>query len=432
MLRDKVTRDNPELANAERLGYSTHGIPPQIVEYLADDENGLYRFPRELAAMLDEPIEDRTVWGRDASFPEKITLRPYQVEPVSAMTEELRTYGGGVLKAPPGAGKTVCSLKIAGDLGRKTVVLVHKSFLLNQWADRIEEFLGVKAGVVWQDRYETDAPIVVAMMQTLNARDFGDDFYRQFGLVIVDETHRAAADSFRDAVVKFPARYRLGVTATPERKDELEWIFFAHIGPIAVEMEIERDDPEVYLIPTPLKRVDEHREGLMRAGKPDFVKTVTAVVESEARNDQILEFIADAYANGRRAIVFSDRRKHLEALAESFADLSDEHASDYGFYVGGMTEKQRDASASKQVLFSTYQFAQEGLDIAELDTCVLASPKSSIIQVVGRIQRVVEGKPRPIVVDFVDEGLTLSTALARKRLRQYADEGWTIHDWRYE
>lgn len=430
-LMDFVTRPNPEFQSAQKLGFSTHGIPRELREFEVRGNEVI--LPRELAH--DLPVgtdcEDRSTLGDRVDLGKPIQLRDYQRDAVTATVQELEVFRGAVLRAAPGAGKTVASLEVARRLGRRTLVLVHKSFLMNQWVDRIREFLGVETGFVWQDRFDVDKPIVIAMAQTLHARDYHAEQFASFGTLIVDETHRFSADTFVASVARIPARYRLGVTATPKRKDGLEWVFHAHIGPVAVTMELTRESPDVYIIPTVIDQVNE--APLMRpGGKPDFVKTVTFLTSSAARNRQIVTYLVDAAQNGRRVIVFSDRLKHLEDLAELFASECAEAGvnATFGFFVGGMTEEQRVISAGRQVVFSTTSFASEGLDVPELDTCVLASPKASIIQIVGRVQRSLPGKPKPVVLDFVDGGLSVCRGLAWKRAQEYANQKWVVNDWR--
>lgn len=428
-LRDQYRRRNPKFASAQRMGYSTSGLMPYI--HLYDELDGIYRFPREAVHHLpaDAVIENGTTLGQAADLGRVVTLRENQVEPVDRMVRELERFKGGVLQSPPGSGKTVMALEIARHLGRKTAILVHTSFLMTQWRERIDQFLGVTAGTVQQDQFDVDHPIVLVMAQTINAREYPPEFFAQFGLVIVDEAHRFAADTFSEAVVKFPGTYRLGLTATPERQDELEWIFYAHIGPVVARGEVTRELPEVYIVPSALGQM---MVPVNRAGKPDFVATITRLTEHPLRNGQIAETIFDGARNGRRIIVFSDRRAHLEELAQRFEEHCREERIEatYGFFVGGMSEAQRREASDRQVIFSTYQFAKEGLDIAELDTCVMASPKGDVTQVVGRIQRTLPGKPHPIVIDFADEGVNILRGLLGRRLRQYRTHGWTIHDWR--
>lgn len=428
-LREKYRRPNPKYQSAQRMGYATRGIPPWIE--LAVEDNGVVRFPREAVHELPKGvrIENRTSLGQAVDLGRPIRLRDYQVDPVDRTLAELERFHGGVLQSAAGSGKTVMALEIARRLGRKTLVLVHTSFLMTQWRDRIQQFLGVSAGTIQQDVIDTDHPIVLAMIQTVINRDLPEHLVEQFGLVISDEVHRISADTWRESIVRFPATYRLGISATPKRQDGLEWVFQAHIGPVVVVGESVLDEPEIYLVPTPVGRIPAPTN---RMGKPDFVATVSLLSEHDRRNQQIAGYIQEAVGKNRKIIVFSDRRAHLEDLAKRFERDCEKRGieADYGFFVGGMSEAGRAAASERQVIFSTFQFAREGLDVAALDTCMLVTPKSTVIQAVGRIQRALPGKPHPVVLDFVDDGIGVCRGLARRRLRQYRAQGWTVHDWR--
>jgi superfamily II DNA or RNA helicase len=429
-LRQEFTRPNPKYRSAKRMGYQTHGIAPLIALY--DELLDYARFPREAVQFIPsgERIEDRTSFGQPwRNHPRPIILRSYQVEPVDEIEEEMRRHKSCTAKAAPGAGKTVMSLEVARRLGRKTGVLVHTEFLLKQWQERIDQFLGITSGLVQGDTFDVEHDIVLMMAQTLNAREFEREFYESFGLIVTDEAHRFSADTFQQAIVQFPATYRLGVTATPQRQDELEWIFYAHIGPVAVDVEVEMLKPDVYVVPAAGSLDGEPTN---RAGNPDFVKIITLLSEIEARNHQIVDFVYDAARNDRRVIVFSDRREHLVELAAIYQARCnrDRLEADYGFFIGGMKESERELASAKRVIFSTYQFAKEGLDIPELSTCVLATPKKDIIQTVGRIQRHLPGKPHPVVIDIADTALGVGRGLLGRRLRQYRSANWNIHDWR--
>lgn len=430
MFVGKCTVPNPAYAEAQKLGFSTANIDPHIKLYEESKLTGTYSFPRQLILSMknrDEVI-DRTSPGLRAHLGREIKLRDTQEQPAKEAVEFLKTDKAMTLIAPPGSGKTVTSLEIARRMGVKTAILVHQSFLLNQWVDRIKEFLGIDAGVVHQDRCEYDRDIVVIMVQSVNARaeKYPKELFSVFGLLIVDEVHRFAAETFREGIQYFNAQYRLGLTATPKRADGLALLFLYHIGPIRVHMTVDRDNPMIYLLSSPIKLASE--KGLLVRGRPDLVKAVSYVVESEARNRLIVKYMVEAVKQGRRPICFSDRRQHLIDLAEMFKIecAKQDIKATFGFYVGGMTELERTVAAGRQAIWATYQFAKEGLDIPALDTIVMATPKGDIIQAVGRIQRIMPGKPKPIVFDITDNSLTMCQALLRKRMKQYKEQKWEV------
>lgn len=431
-IAERLTRSNPEYTQALRLGFSTHGKPRVIREYTTTDTHWI--FPRYWAKAVSnrEQIEDRTAPGVSEDMGRPMVPRDYQVDPIDRAVSVLREDYGVTLKGAPGLGKSNVGIAIAQRLGVRTLILVHTEFLLDQWVDRIRDFTGVEAGRVQQDVYDVDKPFVVAMVQTLHSREYPQEFYTMFGLVIGDEIHRYSAETFVSTIQKFPARYRLGLTATEKRKDGLEWIFFSHIGPVGVEMSRDMLKPTVYRVNTNTESRDPN--ALRHRGKPSFTKAVSFIVEDEGRTALIAALAVDAVENGRgKIIVFSQRRKHLEVLQEYYVAQCEarglnDASEDWAFYVGGMTTEQREAAEKHRVLFATVSLAAEGLDIPELDTVILSTPVADTIQIVGRAQRTMEGKLKPIVIDIVDRYVPELMGSARKRLRQYQEQGWEVRD----
>lgn len=475
-LMDRMTMPNPEYKKAKRLGFPTEKENPDTGEVEAIHEETLYlyeedyykvRFPRALLHDAPEDVEfrDFRVWN-PVEIPSLITLRPHQESFVEDLDKAVAGSLGATGQAEAGFGKTVCALEVMSRRAQRTVILVHKEFLMTQWITRIlgteqaAEFLGVEQkmlededgpqspmldvgpediGIVQQDRQDWEGKkIVVAMVQSLTAptRTYPEEFYRYFGLVVVDEVHRFAAPMFRESIVKFPAAMRLGVTATPERKDGLEDVFFAHIGGIAAEGKSVRVKPKVHRIKTPVRVTKEGRRqasryaGRDKKGKPkyreNYVKVMSFLVEYEARNRQILKLLLKAAKAGRKIIVLSHRREHLDYLWAEFESLNQQHRLGVttDFYVGGMDLKERSEAEKADVLFATYQMAEEGLDIPALDTAFLATPIGEVEQAVGRILRVYDDKMTPMVVDFVDEAFGITKGLAKKRKREYQDKNW--------
>lgn len=454
-LRASYTFPNPRYENAVRNGEDLDGIPSQIEAW--KEKGDLIYLPRAAAHGLDVPVVDDTSLGEAADIRSRITPRPYQEEWIHGFHQHLTTPGvfGGTGKASAGYGKTICSLELISLLGRKTIILVHKEFLMTQWAERI---LGSReaakrlrlplsalvksgeepvppmldldpshVGFIQQDTFEWDRPVVIAMYQTLNSRRYPKEFYESFGVVVVDETHRASAPTFHRAITKFPARYRFGVTATPRRKDGLEGIFFGHIGDICVEGESPRESPRVYQISTPVIRTPKMASYLKRFNNK-YTPTVSLLVKHEARNRQIVHYLVRAASAGRKILILSDRRKHLETLEEFFREAcqNGELPITWSYYVGGMDLAARKRAEGAQVLGATYQMAGEGLDIPALDTVFLVTPRGPdmIEQFVGRVLRLYDDKLKPVVMDFVDEQFEMCARMANRRRAEYHRLGW--------
>mgnify|MGYP001968606036 CR=1 FL=1 len=378
-----------------------------------------------------DAAHDRTTRG-DALPPSvafAATLLAYQRAAVEHVVRTLTAEGtlahGAMLVAGCGCGKTVMALAIAARLRRKTAILCHNSMLIEQWKERIGQFCpGAEVGVVQRDTVEVEGRHIVLFMiaSVVSGRYDGDGFYDDFGLVIVDEAHHIAAKTFMQSLRRFPADARLGLTATPERRDGLghavEWV----LGPVVYRVRRVTEAVEA--------RILHHRRGatreLKRYGKPDYVSMVTRLCEDEARHDAICDVVRRLVDEGRYVIVLSDRRAHL---AELHARLGDELS---GVYAGESTKRGkrvREGSKDKRVMLATTKMGEEGLDVAILSAIVLATPKSGLgglEQAIGRVLRShPDKKCAPLIVDVVDP-VSIFQGMARKRERFYREMGYSV------
>ena len=349
------------------------------------------------------------------------SLRPEQVEAKDAFLRAARDPRrlGGVLNLHTGAGKTVIALKIAAELGRKTLIVVHKKFLMDQWEDRIAQFLpGARVGRV-QGPTRTDGDVVLCMLQTLcvpgkySSRDFAD-----FGLTVIDECHHMGAEVFSRALYVANSMVSLGLSATVKRKDGLSRVFHWHIGDVLYKSPVATDsDVRVRVLRFRDASPDYSRE------RSSLASMVTQVCAYEPRT----RFIADAIMKtmreraGSKAIVLSERRAHLERIAEMLEGVST------GLYVGGMSPQDLKASEGRDVILGTYGMCSEGFDVPSLDLLVLASPRSDVVQSVGRVLRVKpEDRSRPpLVIDVVDD-IEAFGGQARKRSAYYRKQGFSV------
>jgi len=235
--------------------------------------------------------------------------------------------------------------------------------------------------------------------------------------VLVHNCHRVSAATWASVVPKFHARLRLGITATPRRKDCAESVFLWHIGPILFRARHLPMEPAIRWVRTGFDFVRVSGQPSMET-RPRAIQ-LRVLCANDPRNNLIAEELAQAVSFGRKVIVLSERLNHLHRIARLFdADPRCKGAS-WAYYVGGMEEAALEESAKARVIFATSQMASEGLDIPELDTLMLVTPTSDPEQAVGRILRAVPGKQQPIVVDFVD-GIKWCERLAEKREAVYS------------
>lgn len=307
---------------------------------------------------------------------------------------------------------TVSACALMAALGRRAMVVVHKEFLANQWARQIHKFLPkARIGRIQGDVCDTDADITVAMVHTLVNREWPEDFLRQFGVVIGDEVHRSAAETWTPATCIVPARYRVGLSATFRRKDGCERVFFDHIGPVVFSHRVPRMLPTIHRVNT----------GWAPAVVGmDRVRQITAMVRSKSRNKFIAKLVASACAKGRKVMILSERLEHLRELAKLLPK-----GVTRDFYVGGRSEEELGKAELVQVVLATRQNVEEGLDIPALDTLFYATPVVDPEQSGGRVLRPYEGKRCPAIVDLRDGGPMLE-AFARKRDEWYRTLQWEV------
>ena len=367
---------------------------------------------------------DKATWPGPVVFNPQKKLRSEQQTGLLAVTTAFKTGKlGGMVKAGCGWGKTTFACALIEKLQVPTLVVVHKEFLMNQWVERLNEYLpGAKVGIAQQQRCEfKEKNVVIGMVHSLARGKYPKAFYNWPGLMIVDEAHRIGARTWAPVPAFFPCRYRLGLSATPRRKDGADNVFHYHLGAplfVAKEQRLKPTIKRVYskfrLIQTPTFNPNLAPESLI----------LRFLCANDQRNRRIVELMIEAVKAGRKLLVLSKRLNHLNRLEAMFHRewREGKHGSAIptGFYVGGMTEDDRYESSKRRVIFATAQFAAEGLDIPDLDTLFLTNPMGDVEQAVGRILRPFEGKKSPIVVDIRDDLVGVFGAYAKKREQLYA------------
>lgn len=352
-------------------------------------------------------------------------LREIQKNIVDTYLECANNIGGGIISVPCGYGKTVISLYILSKLKVKTLIIVHKEFLLNQWKERIEQFLdGHKVGRIQGNVFDIkNKNIVLGMLQSISMKEYPEDAFDSFGLVIFDECHHLGAEVFSRALFKTSFKYTLGLSATPKRTDGLQKVFEWYLGKIVFQ--IKKRNQETVNIKL-FKYYDEDESyskvELNFQGKPNTSKMMNNICNYTPRNELIVTEIKKTIDNNRKVLILSNRKSQLESIFDMIGDYCDK-----GYYLGGMKEKELKKSEEKQLLLATFSMAEEGLDCKDLDTVFLVSPKSNIEQAVGRILRkeVDKREKIPLVIDFIDCFSTFERQ-GEKRIKFYKKSKYTI------
>ena len=297
---------------------------------------------------------------------------------------------------------TIMALYIIAKLKLKTLVIVHKEFLLNQWIEKINEFLpDAKIGKIQGQIIDIeDKDIVIGMLQSLSMKEYPDDTFDSFGFTIIDETHHLAAEVFVRSLQKIVTKYILGLSATMERKDGLTKVFKMFIGDIIYKMK--RDKDEGVLIKA-IKFVTQDEEfntiEYDFRGNVKYSTMISKLCSFNNRTEMIISIIENELKlNNKQQIIVLGQFKNI--LTYLYKAIEHRNIGTVGYYIGGMKEEQLKKSELKQIIIATYSMAAEGLDIKTLTTLILATPKTDIEQAVGRILR--EKHDQPLVIDIVD------------------------------
>ena len=335
------------------------------------------------------------------------TLRSAQTDVVNSFLHP--TPHDGILSLHTGGGKTVCALYIASQLRVPTLVIVHNSFLRDQWADRIRQFLPqARLGRIQGDACEVaDRDIVIAMLQTLSMKEIAIETFKPIGLVIVDECHHIASEVFVQALPKVTSKYMLGLSATPTRKDGLMHVAHWFLGPllynsdtgdksdtdIQVEVyEYKNDDPE-------FNRILYNAQGVMFT-----TLMVNKLAECEDRTKWLVEILKDVLEESphRQVLVLTDRVQHTKDL---YAALPPSLQSSSAILSQAVSSAKRtELCGSCSILIATYAMCKEGFDVPTLNTLLMATPRPDVDQIVGRILRVEKSARtvHPLILDIVD------------------------------
>ena len=357
------------------------------------------------------------------------SLKDKQKPIVEKFLEEAESNGGGIISVPCGYGKTVIALYLISVLKVKTLVVVHKEFLLNQWKERIREFLPkakigrLQSNVIHIKGYD----IVIGMLQSLSMIEYDNSIFDEFGFVIYDECHHLGAETFSKALLKTQYKYTLGLSATPNRADGLSKVFSWSLGPIVYSIK-KREEENVNVKLILYNNEDEKysKEILNFKNKPNCSSMINNICAFMPRTEKMIKELFVCLKENRKILVLSDRREHLKILKE-LIEKQDKYTC--GFYLGGMKEKDLQETETKDVILGTFSMASEGFDCKyPLDTIILGSPKSNIEQAIGRILRQ-EAKDRvniPYIIDFCDE-FSMFAKQKLKRIAFYKKNNYNIN-----
>jgi superfamily II DNA or RNA helicase len=432
---------NPEFYKAQAMRLSTYGKPRVISCGESFSEHiGLPRgCLKEVVAVFRahrakvEVRDERTTGQRiDAVF--HVELRPDQQE---AITQVL-AHDQGILSAPTAFGKTVVGACLIARRAVNTLILVHRRQLMDQWRERLSAFLCMPIGQIGQiggGKTKRTGAIDVALIQSLQRKGEVKDFVADYGQIIVDECHHLSAFTFEQVLRQARAKYILGLTATPTRKDGHHPILFMQCGPIRYHRSAKKDAASSSLEHKVIPRYTAFLCPVLE-DSATIQDIYAALVSDKARNDLIIQDLKEALAAGRSPLVLTNRTGHLKYLAECLSGI----APQVFILKGGMGAKQRKKLAESvaavppgepRVLLATGSYIGEGFDDPRLDTLFLAMPvswKGTLQQYVGRLHRLHENKTEVRVYDYADVQVPMLARMYKKRLAGYAAFGYTLDE----
>src|SRR6266481_790429 len=430
---------NPEFYKTQAMRLSTFGKPRVIG--CAEDLLHHIALPRGLLKeVLDLFHSNRiAVDVTDHRFAGVSIEVDFQGDRRAAQTEAakaLAAYDDGILCAPTAFGKTAVAAQLIAMRKVNTLVLVHRRHLMDQWRERLALFLGLSTkdiGQIGGGKTARTGRLDVAVIQSLIRKGEVKDIVAEYGQVIVDECHHVSAFSFERVLRKVKAKYVVGLTATPIRKDGHHPIILMQCGPIRFNVSSKKQAAASAFQYEVIPRLTEFTvppewNGI---GIQDIY---TALVHDELRTDLIVSDIVSAIEEGCFPLLLTERTEHLQLLHEKLACK----VPNVFVMKGGMGKKQRESVASeinavpvdqRRVIIATGRYIGEGFDDPRLDTLFLAMPiswRGTLQQYVGRLHRLHKDKHLVRVYDYVDASVPVLNRMYDKRLKAYKAVGYTV------
>lgn len=428
---------NPEFYKKQRMRLST-AMTPRVIT-CAEELAQYISLPRGCTPGAEQlfgehrialRVKDQRQTGSRLEFTFNGELTAIQKEAARV----LLANDTGVFVAPPGIGKTVLGTYLLAQRACSTLILVHRKPLLEQWMAQLAIFLGMDEKAIGQiggGQRKPNGCLDVAMIQSLIRKDQVDDIVSGYGHVIVDECHHLPAVSFERVMSEVRARYLVGLTATPQRRDGHQAITEMQLGPVRFRVDAKSPaarrpfDHKLIVRESPLRFSGDHSNFSIQ-------EIYRELAGNGARNDLIIDDVVAAIQEGRSPILLTERKDHLGYLAERLRAL----VRHLIILQGGMAPMERRQSLAQlasipdteeRLVMATGRYIGEGFDDARLDTLFLAMPvswKGTLIQYTGRLHRRHPDKKEVRIYDYVDREVPTLLRMSEKRLAAYRAIGY--------
>lgn len=380
-----------------------------------------------VASLLNTEIVDERAEGDPLNEPfvlkPDFKFREHQTEAVPELLKIIQRDQYGVLKAACSSGKTVAMTWVAGHLGKKVLVLCDQGNLAGQWKAAFEDIVWGKKATILDKKKDLSADVIIATFQFLHSNpELLATMKDMFGCCLIDELHISGAPTYKNVLFKLNNKYRIGTSATVMRKGYSADVVTDLISDVSLEMiDVNALVPEIRFMASDVP---------FFSNDPDtFTKTLTKLSENDKRNSMIVELIRELVISQHRKILYVGPRilslEYLHSKVKEFCQSV--------LYIGSTTLKQDQAlstglAAGTIDIILTEKKAEKGLDLPEIDTVIIAKPmnsESTVIQIVGRGLRPLEGKLTPVVYDLVDTG-SLAYRFAKNRYFWYKKRGYKM------
>ncbi len=357
---------------------------------------------------------------------------PNQKDFFDDVVAAVQAYTTVLAVAPTGSGKTVSLLNAIGTLGRTALVIVPSAYLASQWKEEAMLHLGLEwrdigilqgASEDWKGK-----KIVVAVIHNLFLKEWPEAFYSTFGFVAWDEAHTLGARVFSSTMFLFNARYRVAVSATPDRKDGCDALYKNYFGPPAVVAKAKALACECYVVP--FNHVGDKHKWVNKC-KVD-VKPMQWLSKLKMRNEMIVRLACNLYDDGRTILLITKYVEHVELLIEMLVAQGVPRAEVGQFTRSTSTNKKHGQAfldklkKESLILVGTYSMIKMGVDIPRLDTGIEALPSADNVQAIGRIRRPFLNKKKPKWFTVSDLRIPLFEAYTDSRLRGFRNSNVTV------